>query len=232
MTDEKPILFAGAMVRALLNTKPGVWPAEPIDPCLPWKWQTRRVITGAPPCPDGWYADRYDHSDDWAFWGPRNSSDAGRCTLPLMRCPYHVGQVRWVRETHCWLDEHINGVKRDDPVCVGFPADGSIYRFEPEPLLIAIDHLDDYGNYKLRPSISLPRWACRLRLEVKEVRCQLVQEISNVDALAEGINREDLKLCHVTPTACYRKLWDSINAKRGFAWASNPWVWAVSLMRL
>jgi hypothetical protein len=39
----KPILFSTPMVRAILNTKPGAWPAEPADPEKPFKWQTRRL---------------------------------------------------------------------------------------------------------------------------------------------------------------------------------------------
>jgi hypothetical protein len=45
---EKSILFSTPMAQALLNTKPGVWPAEPVDPSKPYKWQTRRVINPQP----------------------------------------------------------------------------------------------------------------------------------------------------------------------------------------
>ncbi|TSA41472.1 MAG: hypothetical protein D4R57_00565 [Verrucomicrobiales bacterium] len=48
----KGILFKGEMIRALLNTKPDVWPAEPIDSTKPWKWQTRR-LTNRRPFPEG-----------------------------------------------------------------------------------------------------------------------------------------------------------------------------------
>ena len=72
----------------------------------------------------------------------------------------------------------------------------------------------------------MPRWACRLRLEVKEVRCQRVREISYADCVAEGVEDEGFA------NDRYEFLWDSINAKRGYSWARNPWVWAVSLMRI
>jgi hypothetical protein len=48
MNKEKPIIFGTSMVRAIMNTKPGVWPAEPIDPELPFKSMTRRVIEPQP----------------------------------------------------------------------------------------------------------------------------------------------------------------------------------------
>ncbi len=51
MSKPKPMLFSGSMVRDLLNTRPGVWPAEPIDPALPCKSQTRRLIKPQPPMP-------------------------------------------------------------------------------------------------------------------------------------------------------------------------------------
>jgi hypothetical protein len=93
-----------------------------------------------------------------------------------------------------------------------------------------------------RPSIFMPRWASRITLEVTEVRVQRLQEVTEDDALAEGV--EPLK--HIAPdqplltggTAgeqphrlAFSVLWDSINGERA-SWVSNPWVWAVSFRRL
>jgi hypothetical protein len=68
----------------------------------------------------------------------------------------------------------------------------------------------------------MPRWASRILLEVIEVRVERVQEIGPSDCRAEGIGAPDHGL---KPE--FRILWDSINAKRGFSWESNCWVWVV-----
>jgi len=77
----------------------------------------------------------------------------------------------------------------------------------------------------------MPRWASRITLEVTDVRVQRVQEISEEDANAEGMVGSPLH-----GKFWYREnfagLWDTINAKRGHPWASNPWVWAITFQRL
>ena len=86
-----------------------------------------------------------------------------------------------------------------------------------------------------KPSIHMPRWACRLVLEVTAIRVERLQEISESDAFAEGIRsfqeargvlRDDWH-----PRKAYAELWDSLNAKRGFGWAVNPWVWVIEFKR-
>ena len=89
----------------------------------------------------------------------------------------------------------------------------------------------------------MPRWASRITLEVVEVRVQRVQEISEQDAEAEGIERDEYGMAvnpavaglktRVSHTAvqAYRHAWDAINGRR-FPWSSNPWVWAVTFKRV
>ena len=68
-----------------------------------------------------------------------------------------------------------------------------------------------------RPSIFMPRWASRIALSVKNVRVERVQNISQGDAMAEGTQGKH----------SFAVLWDIINAKRGFGWDINSWVWVV-----
>jgi len=80
----------------------------------------------------------------------------------------------------------------------------------------------------------MPRAASRLTLEVVEIRVQRLQEISEEDARAEGMNALPPSMTTVQDAGrkWFAALWDSINSKRpGCAWADNPWVWCVSFKR-
>jgi hypothetical protein len=123
------------------------------------------------------------------------------------RCPCgQPGDRLWVRETWGLLDIVSPCYRADDKSAV--PASG-----------------------RWRPSIHMPRWASRLTLEVTEVRVQLLQEISEEDAKAEGVEPIRERVANGVNWSSAREgfhhLWDSINGERA-AWESNPWVWAVS----
>jgi hypothetical protein len=83
---------------------------------------------------------------------------------------------------------------------------------------------------KWRPSIHMPRWASRITLEVTGVRVERVQEITALDIEREGAITQATEINDVLPI--WVKLWDSINAKRGFGWAVNPFVWVVEFKRV
>jgi hypothetical protein len=95
----------------------------------------------------------------------------------------------------------------------------------------------DPEGARWKPSIHMPRWASRILLEVTEVRVQRLQDISEEDADAEGV-QVDLDVIDRIPYPAHPfkdafvKLWDTINAKRGHGWETNPWVWAVSFRRI
>jgi hypothetical protein len=130
------------------------------------------------------------------------------------RCPYGVpGDRLWVRET-------VNVLAGVEAV---YAADNAKVRGE--------------GVMSWRdgtvPSIHMPRWASRLTLTITDVRVERLQDISEEDALAEGcsgMGGTNYDECE-SPSEEFRHLWDSINAKRGHAWATNPWVWAITFER-
>lgn len=191
---ERPILFSGPMVRALLNGS---------------KTQTRRVVKGQAP--------------EWlrpGMFTPEYVADPGNSL-----CPYGApGDRLWVRETWGlsayfddtdWLSESIVGQSQDLTASwrLRYAADyeGPTSRGE-------------YPHW--RPSIHMPRWVSRLTLEVTEVRIERVQDISEAEAIAEGVipsaSCESVR-AHVD---AFEELWCDINGAE--SWSANPWVWVVS----
>lgn len=140
-------------------------------------------------------------------------------------CPYGVPDDHlWVRET--WSP----AFKRTKS------NSGVIYRADYG---FRKDLSEYYINHKWRPSIFMPRWASRITLENTEVRVQRLQDITEEDAKSEGV-KDNHGVFHQSIQSqidnVYRRnfavLWDEINAKRGFPWDSNPWVWAITFKRV
>lgn len=216
---ERPILFSGEMVRAILDGR---------------KTQTRRVVK---PQPVHWTEvrlpgeSRYTPCDDWSVGAggmmPRHEF--------ISRCPYgQPGDRLWVREAWCHKCEDGMPVYTDDggldPSCAWYRADG-----------VEVTAADENGGTRFNkngtesspwvPSIHMPRWASRITLEITGVRVERVQEISHKEALAEGVPY-DVSKPGGSPLSSFHSLWDSINAKRGFGWDKNPWVWVIEFRRV
>ena len=81
----------------------------------------------------------------------------------------------------------------------------------------------------------MPRFVSRILLEITDVSCQQVQDISHEDSLAEGIDSDAPLNNYGTGsvyTDTFAALWDSINKKRGYGWDKNPWVWKIEFTRI
>jgi len=213
--NERPILFSGPMVRAILDGR---------------KTQTRRVVK---PCRqftdwDCMPSDAYGvepHIEPGKF-GFLVAGDMGY-TDPVV-CPYgQPGDRLWVRET--WRPMSFGWNQTcGDCVRVEFAADhANMVRAATEAQYDAT-HPDRSGSW--RPSIHMPRWASRITLEITGVRVERLQDITAIDVDSEGALTQLTEINDVLPL--WIALWDSINAKRGYGWSVNPWVWVIEFKRV
>jgi len=109
---------------------------------------------------------------------------------------------------------------------------------EDGTLVYAADGLTPYEQEQptWKPSIHMPRWASRILLEITDVRVERLQDITEDQALAEGIAQqpggghhvEDGKHHWASPIDSFAGLWSSV----GGDWDANPWVWVVEFKRV
>jgi hypothetical protein len=86
---------------------------------------------------------------------------------------------------------------------------------------------------KWRPSIFMPKEAARLFLQVANVRVERLQDITEEDALKEGVKAYGPNNCSGTSARiAFAELWDSLNEKRGYGWNTNCWVWVIEFERV
>lgn len=242
---ERPILFSGGMIRAILENR---------------KTQTRRIVKPQPePCDAGKQISEAASEPGWftnmtlidgTVPPERMEGDFPREDFAhrWWACPYgKPGDRLWVRET--WQQyrasspaqdaaikksiERIESGKSKDIVAEvgGWPMPNG----EARTLYAA-----DFGEWAYnvdsdlkpwRPSIFMPRALSRITLEITNVRVERLQEISEMDAKAEGV---EAAWGPNNPPFGYKQSfeagWDSINGKRG-SWASNPWVWVIEFKK-
>lgn len=80
---------------------------------------------------------------------------------------------------------------------------------------------DEQFRVVWKPSIHMPRWACRIILEIVMVGVERLQDMTPLDAVWEGCSADRHSIFE------FKNLWNSFNAKRGFGWDVNPWVWVI-----
>lgn len=135
--------------------------------------------------------------------------------------PYgYAGDVLWVRES--WQAQNTSGLWWHEVARNDRPLWNWAFTNPVEPAYEAIPP-------RWIPSIHMPRMACRIELEITELRIERLNDISENDAIAEGCQAW-MENGQVTDTAVsdYAHLWNEINLERGYSWESNPFVWVVS----
>lgn len=138
------------------------------------------------------------------------AKDCGFDYLLPVKCPYKKGMYLWVRETF---------------------VTGTHIGHAPWVRYRATDEEDVPEDTKWKPSIFMPRKLSRINLEIEHINVEQIQDITEEDALAEGIGKRigSSSMGHTfTGVEHFHALWDSINKKRGYGWAENPWCWVIS----
>lgn len=216
---ERPILFSGPMVRAILDGR---------------KTQTRRILHIPPgwdlgtaereSCRLGMITSPHPKKNRFgAFVHKEIHPGSGKCQHDIVPCKYgKPGDRLWVRESLVlW------------PGSMDYKADGV-----PVPINTSShQQWSWFQNYKNAscPSIHMPRWASRIALEICDVRVERLNAIREEDAKAEGATPihepNEMRWQHYSPYGVgFTQLWESINGPG--SWDANPWVWVVEFRRL
>lgn len=219
---ERPILFSGELVRAILEgrktvtRRPVKLPAHDVNAI---NWLPDGDMDDATP---GWFAEDVSGSQ---------CEPAEVWSSTRIRCPYGVpGDRLWVRETFslsartvypcppCWYradftdyddparGEHVRGCKGNAD-CFGCEAERS-------------------GKFHWKPSIFLPRHLSRITLDVVSVDVQRLQDITEDDAVREGMTGSETQ----TPREQFAAKWNEIYGAG--EWARNPFCWRIEFKRV
>lgn len=240
---ERGILFRDRLVRRLLDRE------KP-------KTQTRRIV-------------KHEHIEDAAIWS-KTPDAQGRWEFGVasgapgsyghgdyVRCPYGVvGDRLWVREAwRSWTRSCADEDTDDDHECyehcnqryLAFRATPRV-GFRPVPDRAAITYLDESSPIESdrrllgpwKPGIHLRRDWARIWLDIVSVRVERLQDISNEDAIAEGVelgvpldmlvNGERSKVVYTDARTAFAHLWCSVNGAE--SWNANPWVWVISFTHI
>lgn len=245
--NTSPIFFSAPMVRAILAGE---------------KTQTRRVVKTPN---DGEHAtDVYYKNGHCCFdFVERdfNGDVIGGGQIGAVKCPYgQVGDILWVKETHriaaweiesprfafdykaspeqirsswCTMPEGWNDTTPED-WHIKIADELSAKGIEPNE---DGDYEWEKGDSPLswRPSIFMPEWASRIKLQITNVRVERLQDITVKDVIAEGGPPRHNSIDRISrsfgdldwPRSWFAQLWDDINTSRNLGWATNPWVWVV-----
>lgn len=216
MTD-RPILFSAPMVLSLLAGR---------------KTQTRRVCAWANN-PNSLALTYIVACDEPGWFGDEEGE-------VQFHAGYAIGDRMWVRESYYqqghWWEDATDLTATGKPKWKFTPYNHEITFDAPKKFLKARSRTNPAEIYWYkRLGRFMPRRYSRLTLIVTDVRVERLQDCSEADAIAEGIEQHgrffglpdtDWDDAELTAVKAYHRLWDSINGEG--AWEANPWVVAVS----
>lgn len=220
---ERPILFSGPMVRAILDGR---------------KTQARRIVKPQPV--NDAFSVGYYHAtcvDRYGEEYPSCSEDFGIVETDgewYIKCPYgEPGDRLWIKTGYqTQFDEHRNATS--------WSIESGFITTQGKPLSKSGKQKRDGGH----PSMFMPFWLSQElklpMLEITSIRVERLQDISEADAMAEGCERIELGSFEIdghpvhpmtsSYAESFQKLWGSINGPE--SWSANPWVWVIEFRRL
>ncbi len=182
--------------------------------------------------------------------------------LEYSKPKYQVGDILWVREAWSFYGTGWSSdMPNQETIYVGYKADNSrrdiILPYDTEKCelcngLKTPGKINPYGEttdreayfdwqqkwwekQKNKSARFMFRWAARIFLEITNIRVEQIQDIDAVEAEAEGMRRPK-RLCPDRHDEYilerFQRLWDSLNAKRGYGWDKNPFVWVIEFKRI
>jgi len=216
------------------------------------KTQTRRIVKGTPLRSD---FECYHRPDGLFIWVSGKVGEGVGVSLPFSS-PYGFPGDRLRVKEHAWMwcEKRPNGISKTGR---------QKYRYEPlqsAPVIYCADRPEKPGTLVVSPETGhewgwrkklgrfLPKWASRITLEITAVRVERLNDISEEDAIAEGIEgcrpsnrcqhawrdylqgKYDPFEWYANPRDSYRSLWESINGPG--SWTLNPWVWVIEFKRV
>lgn len=235
-----PILFSTEMVQAILDGR---------------KKMTRRTLHIQPLDDDKWILATLVGGDSknigkrhWVTM--KDSYTIARYDDRYFEQKYSKGDILWVRESFLWvMNDHCHDMMEGRR----FVYNQFVYKASEGKEWF--DYAKEKYGYEWKPSIHMPKSACRIFLRVTDVRCERLQDISEQDAVDEGIldiwasssdgthayknymhtKKEAMEPCgHWNVVAddavsSFQSLWAKINGQE--SWDANPYVWVVSFER-
>ena len=225
---DRPILFSAPMVLALLDGR---------------KTQTRRLLSLRGHKSFSEFGVSTTQGYDWHFRDAEMRWHDFRNSELLKRMKHAVGDRLWVREAwrtqECFDDESPKAIVGQFRKEFGEDSIPTFYEADKKCDDHSIELWQQGPLGRLRSSMHMPRCASRFTLTVTNVRVERLQDVSEADAVAEGVIKvrdschvikgfdyDNHGLCHTSPITPYAKLWDQIHAPG--SWDKNPWIVAYS----
>lgn len=214
---ERGMIFNGEMVRAILDGR---------------KTQTRRIMKNQPA---GDYPETpaliRNVGTGFQWHGLYGESSIFNCPLGS------IGERIWVRETF-----RVHSRATDVATLVYRASVRNSWTEQTHRVPVAVCNKPATPE-KWTPSIHMPRWASRLLLEITDVRVERLHNISERDALREGLfqlpasgryclqpGMQYFGMASRSAKEVYSWLWASIYGEE--SWAANPWVWVIEFKRV
>jgi len=141
---------------------------------------------------------------------------------------HQAGDLCWIAEPYRIANNYCNPQPCGGLYVRGFYGDNSVFAVTLVPSERAKFQIRKYP-FRYSPGRFMYKSLARTIVEIKRVWTEQVQDISDEDAYAEGITKEEAEKHWYDgpqPVSAFMDLWNSINKRRGYGWDTNPWVYA------